>query len=379
MAENDSGQERSEEASGKRKQEAREKGQIPRSKELTTVIMLLVGIAGFFFLGGDMITSLERVMRSSFSLQRADVFDTSAMLRHFGESVVAGLQTVMPLLILLVIAAILAPMALGGWAFSTQALKPDLKKMDPIKGLGRVFSLKGLMELVKAVAKLALVGGAGYLVLMAKIDAFIGLGYEDVQQGIGHIGDELLGIIFVLSSTLLIVAALDVPFQIWDYARKQRMTKQEVRDEYKETEGSPELKSKIRQTQQQIAQRRMMEEVPKADVVITNPTHYAVALKYDQERGAAPIVVALGADEVAGHIRRIADANDVPIVSAPPLARAIFHNADLGQEIPAGLYLAVAQVLAYVYQLRHYEMHGGVAPAFDADVPIPEDLRRDAG
>jgi len=377
MAENDNGQERSEEATGKRKQEAREKGQIARSKELTTVIMLLVGCAGFLFLGKGMVTDLEVILRDNLSLQRDAVFDTAAMMRMFADSATAGLELMIPLLLLLVVVAIFAPMALGGWSFSGKPLQPDLKKLDPIKGMGRIFSAKSLAELLKAVAKLGLVGSVGYLLLINKLDLFLGLGYEEVHEGIAHLGSELIGMVFFLSAALIVVAMLDVPFQLWDHARKQRMTKQEVKDEHKETEGSPELRSKIRQTQQEIAQRRMMEEVPKADVVITNPTHYAVALKYDQEKAGAPIVVAMGADEVAGHIRRIAAANDVPLVSAPPLARAIYYNTELNEEIPAGLYLAVAQVLAYVFQLRDYQLNGGVAPEFNPDVPIPDDLKRD--
>ncbi|VAX03937.1 Flagellar biosynthesis protein FlhB [hydrothermal vent metagenome] len=377
MAQNDNGQERSEEATGKRKQESRDKGQIARSKELTTVIMMLVGCAGFLLLGKDMVTGLEVILRNNLSLQREAVFDTAAMLRMFADSAFAGLALVTPLMCLLIVVAILAPMALGGWSFSIKPLQPDLKKIDPIKGMGRIFSAKSLAELVKSVIKLGLVGAVGYWLLVSKMDIFLSLGYEDVNKGIAHLGDELIFMVLWLSSALILVAILDVPFQIWDHARQQRMTKQEVKDEFKDTEGSPELKSKIRQTQQEIAQRRMMEEVPKADVVITNPTHYSVALKYDQEKSAAPIVVALGVDEVAGHIRRIAVANDVLIVSAPPLARAIYHHTELNEEIPAGLFLAVAQVLAYVFQLRHYNLNGGVAPEFDADMPIPDDLKRD--
>ncbi len=377
MAQNDNGQERSEEASAKRKQEARDKGQIARSKELTTVIVLLVSSAGFLFLGKGMVTGLEEILRDNLSIRRADIFDTHAMMKLFSHSIMAGLHVVIPLMALLIIVALIAPMALGGWAFSLKPIQPDLKKMDPIKGIGRIFSAKSLAELLKSVAKLGLVGAVGYWLLVSKMDVFLGLGYEDVNSGMAHLGDELIAVVFFLSCALILVALLDVPFQIWDHARQQRMTKQEVKDEFKETEGSPELKSKIRQTQQEVAQRRMMEEVPKADVVITNPSHYSVALKYDQEKSAAPIVVALGVDEVAGHIRRIAVANDVPIVSAPPLARAIYHHTELNEEIPAGLFLAVAQVLAYVFQLRHYDLNGGIAPEFAADMPIPDDLKRD--
>ena len=376
-AENENGQERTEEASGKRKQEARDKGQIARSKELTTVMMLLAGGAGFLFMGDKMVRDLMQILRDNFTLSRSEIFDPESMTRLFSQAASDGLSAVLPFLILLAIAALVSPLALGGWSFSAKPLQPDLKKLDPVKGLGRIFALKSLMELVKSIAKLALVGGVGYLLLQAKLESFLELGNENVQVGMAHMGHELVMLFFLLSSALLVVAALDVPFQIWDHARKLRMTRQEQKDEYKETEGNPELKGKIRRTQHEIAQRRMMEEVPKADVVITNPTHYAVALKYDQQKAGAPIVVAMGVDEVAGHIRRIAAANDVPLLRAPPLARAIYYNTELNAEIPAGLYLAVAQVLAYVYQLRNYELNGGIAPEFNSDVPIPDDLRRD--
>lgn len=378
MAENETGQERTEEATAKRKQESRDKGEIARSKELTTVLMMLVAGSGFFFLGSDLIADLMQILRSHLTIERALIFDTGALPSEFLNTLQTAITAVMPLFILLVIAAIVAPMAMGGWAFSVKPLQPDLKKMDPIKGLGRVFSLKGLMELGKALAKFLLVGSMGYFLLRSHIEGFMNLGSEGVAQGVTQLGSEMVWAFILLSSALIFVALADAPFQLWDHTRKQKMTRQEVKDEHKETDGNPEVKSKIRQTQQEISQRRMMQEVPKADVVITNPTHYAVALRYDQTQMGAPIVVALGADEVAGHIRRIAVANDVPLLSAPPLARSLYYNCELNAEIPAGLFLAVAQVLAYVYQLRHYEFNGGVAPAFDADVPIPDDLKRDS-
>jgi len=233
------------------------------------------------------------------------------------------------------------------------------------------------MELVKALAKFLLVGSIAYFLLKNNIEGFVSLGNESLAQGISRMGEELMWMFILLSSVLFFVVLVDTPFQMWDHNRKQKMTLQEIKDERKETDGNPEMKSKIRQTQQEISQRRMMEEVPKADVVITNPTHFAVALRYDQINMGAPIVVALGADEIAGHIRRIAVANDVPLLSAPPLARSLYYHCELNEEIPGGLFLAVAQVLAYVYQLRQYEFNGGVAPEFDTDTPIPDDLKRD--
>lgn len=377
MAENENGQERTEEATSKRKSDSRKKGEVARSKELTTVLMLLASGTGFFFLGSKLVADLMQILRDSLTIERAQIFELNTYPVLFLDTIHKALTAVSPLFILLVITAIVAPLAMGGWSFSVSPLTPDLKKMDPIKGLARVFSAKGLMELAKALVKFVLVGSVGLWLLNGKIEGFLELGSQNLTQGISQLGSELIWSFILLSSALLLVAAADAPFQLWDHSRKQKMTRQEVKDEGKETDGNPEIKSRVRQTQREISQRRMMQEVPKADVVITNPTHYAVAIRYDQSTMGAPIIVALGADEIAGHIRRIAAANDVPILSAPPLARALYHNCDLDQEIPAGLFLAVAQVLAYVYQLHHYELNGGLSPEFNSDVPIPDDLRRD--
>lgn len=377
MAEKETGQERTEEATPKRQQDSREKGQIARSKELNTLLVMLVSGAGLMFLGQNLVEGLMQIMRDSLIMDRADIFDPNAMWVAFIKSLYSALDATLPLFLLLVMIAVIAPMALGGWSFTLKPLQPDITKLDPIKGMGKVFSAKGLMELAKALAKFLLVGSVGYILLMLKLPDFIALGSLDLSHGIALLGRDLIWAFILLSCALILVVLVDVPFQLWDHKRQQKMTLQEVKDEHKDTEGSPDVKRRIRQTQMEFATRRMMEEVPKADVVVTNPTHYSVALCYDQEQMGAPIVVALGVDEVAGHIRRIALAHDVPILSAPPLARALFFNTKLDAEIPAGLYLAVAQILAYVYQLRHYDSRGGIAPEFSGDVAIPDDLQHD--
>lgn len=377
MAENETGQERTEEATGKRREEAREKGQIPRSRELNTVLMLLASGAGIWMVGDNIVDGMTEVLRDNLAISRADIFNPSSMTIFFMRSLKIALDSVLPLLVILLIVAIVAPMLLGGWSLSFEPMKPDLKKLDPIKGTIRLFSAKSLMELVKALIKFLLVGAVGYFLLIAYLPRFIELGNMELEAGLAYVGNELLWMFILLSFVLVLVVLADVPFQMWDHARKQKMTRQEVKDEHKQTEGSPEMRSKVRQTQRELAQRRMMQEVPKADVVITNPTHFAVALRYDQDTMSAPIVVALGADEVAGHIRRIALANDVPILSVPPLARALFYNCKLESEIPPGLYLAVAQVLAYIFQLNNYQRDGATVPAFNANVDIPDDLRKE--
>lgn len=377
MAENENGQEKTHAATPKRIDESRKKGEIARSKELNTLLILLVSGGGLLFLGDHLIDGLMQILRDSFTIERENIFNPASMITIFVENLYKGINAVLPLFVLLVVIAVVAPMALGGWSFSLESLKPDIKKIDPVKGMGKVFSLKGLLELVKALAKFLIVGSVGYFIMQIKIPDFIMLGTLTLEQALATMGNDLIWIFILLSSALFFVVIFDVPFQIWDHSRKLKMTLQEIKDENKQTEGNPELKAKIRRTQMEITSRRMMQEVPKADVVITNPTHYAVALRYDQEEMGAPIVVAMGVDEVAGHIRRVAAANDVPILSAPPLARALYYNTELDREISSGLYLAVAQVLAYVFQLRNHEKSGGSAPVFNADSPIPEDLRRE--
>ncbi len=374
MAESD-GQERTEQATPKREQEAREKGQVPRSRELSTVAALLAAAAGLMIMGESLTGALADQMRRGLSLSREQVLDTAAMPAYFLDAVVEALLTLMPFFVLMVVVAIAASAVMGGWAFSAISFKWE--KLDPIKGMGRVFAWRGLVEMLKGMAKFVLVALAALLLLKAMGGQFLGLGRESLPQGLAHTGSLLSWAFLLLSATLLVVVLIDVPFQLWDHQRQLRMTKQEIRDEHKQTEGSPEVKGRIRRMQMEIAQRRMMAEVPKADVVVTNPSHYAVALRYDQSRGDAPVVVAKGADLIALKIRTVAQANDVPVLEAPPLARALYHSTELDQPIPVGLYRAVAMVLAYVYHLRQGPVYNREGVVNMPDLPIPDDLRRD--
>jgi len=376
MAESGSGQEKTEDPTGKKIQEAREEGQVPRSRELTTLVMLFAAGGGFLFMGKDIVEDLLMILHSNLSIERSLLFQESALMQKFWDSINDGLLALLPFFILMVVAALASPIILGGWSFSTKALMPKLSKMNPIKGMARLLSSKGLVELVKALLKFVLVTIVGYFLFQSYISDFLLLGNMQVGDGIGTLGSDLLWVFVLLSCSLIVVALIDIPFQLYDYNKQQKMTKQEVKDENKETEGNPEIRKKVKQTQYDLTQRRMMEAIPDADVVITNPTHYAVALKYDQLKMGAPIVVGLGADLIALQIRRIASAHDVPILESPVLARSIYHNSKLGQEIPAGLYHAVAQVLAYIYQLKQYQQNDGVEPAPVTDLPIPNDLRR---
>lgn len=370
-------QERTEQATPKRLQQAREKGQIARSRELTTAVVLLTSAAGLFLIGSGMISGMLEVMRDGFQSPRADIMDPSAMLLKLEQAIASSLLYMLPFFAVVCAAALLAPMALGGWSFSTQAMAFKWDKLDPVKGMGRVFSARGLVELVKALAKFALVLAVVLTFLWFNVDAILGLGSQSVEPGLTHAGEILLWAFLFLSASLIVIAAVDVPFQLWDHQRQLRMTRQEIRDEFRETDGSPEMKRKVREVRMELARRRMMQDLPQADVVITNPTHYAVALRYDQSKMSAPVVIAKGKDLIAMQIRTVALSHGIPIVSAPPLARAIYHSTELQQRIPTGLFLAVAQVLAYAYQLRRKPRHRRAPEKTFRDVPIPDDLRVD--
>lgn len=377
MAEND-GQERTEQPTPKRLQEAREKGQVPRSRELSTAATLLAGAGALLILGEPMMRSFMGLMAGGLTLSRAEVFDTTMMATRLAGGLLDGVLLAAPLFLLSILAALVAAVALGGWSFNSEAFSFKPEKLDPVKGLGRVFSWRGVVEMLKGLAKFAVVATVAVLFLQIQGPRFLGLGAEPLMQGLAHTGDLLGWAFLAVSAAMLLVVAVDVPFQLWDHNRQLRMTKQEIKEEFKQTEGSPEVKARQRRIQMQMAQRRMMEEIPKADVVITNPTHYAVALRYDAREMNAPVVVAKGADLLAARIRAIASEHDVPILSAPPLARSLYHTTELGDPIPAGLYRAVAQVLAYVYHLRQGPIYNreGMTPNLD-DLPIPDDLRRD--
>jgi flagellar biosynthetic protein FlhB len=374
MAQQDDGQERTEEATPKRREDARKKGQIARSRELNTMAMLLLGAIGLMSMGPFMLARMEDLFRTGLSLHREAVFDPWTMIDIFSISIMQGVALVMPFMLLMLVTALLAPLALGGWSFSVEALGPKFDKLNPLKGLKRIFALRGLVELVKALAKFLLIGGVGAYLLIRNMPSFNGLAYESVPQALAHAGSILGWSFLLLSLSLVVIAAIDVPFQIWDHAKNLKMTRQEIKDEYKTTEGKPEVKAQIRRMQQELAQGRMMAEVPKADVVITNPTHFAVALKYDAKNMRAPRVVAKGADLIASQIRTVATANGVALFEAPSLARAIYYSAEINQEVPAGLYLAVAQVLAYVYQLRTARTKGGFEPHRPVDLPVPDEF-----
>jgi len=377
MAESESGADKSEEPTGKRLEESRKKGQIARSKELNTLAVTLTGTVALIIFGAYMGNMLMDIMRGNFSLPRDVLMNEGSMAQYLLASGKQALLATQPFLLALLIASIAGPIALGGWLFSAEALQPKASRMNPLAGLKRMFSVQALAELFKALAKFLVILAVALVVISADQDDLLAIANEPVEPAILHSLNVVGWSAFWLSCGLILIAAVDVPFQLWSHKQKLMMTKQEVRDEYKDTEGKPEVKGRIRQLQREMAERRMMQSVPQADVVITNPTHFAVALKYDPEKGSAPLLLAKGGDFLALKIREIAQEHQVMVLESPALARAVYHSTELDQEIPAGLYLAVAQVLAYVYQLRQFRAGKGKRPGPLPDLPIPPDLRRD--
>ncbi|PTU73292.1 flagellar biosynthesis protein FlhB [Pseudomonas mangrovi] len=377
MAESESGQDRSEEPTQKRLDEARRKGQIARSRELNTLAVTLGGAGAALMFGGQIALDLMDVMRAGFSFSREALMDDGSMVKLLLASGTHALVALIPFMVILLIASILGPISLGGWLMSTEAMQPKFSRMSPLSGLKRMFSPQALAELGKALAKFVVLLGVALVVLSTVEDDLLSIAYEPLEAAIMHSAVLVGWSALWLSCGLILIAAVDVPFQLWSSKQKLKMTKQEVRDEYKDSEGKPEVKSRIRQLQREMAERRMMESVPSADVVITNPTHFAVALKYDPEKGGAPLLLAKGGDFLALKIREIAQEHRVILLESPQLARAVYYSTEVDHEIPAGLYLAVAQVLAYVYQLRQYQAGKGKRPGALPDLPIPPDLRRD--
>ena len=377
MAESESGADKTEDPTEKRKKDSREKGEIARSKELNTLAIMLAGSIGLLIFGGALARDMMDLMRYNFSISRETLLNPDSMglfLLHSGK---VALIAVQPVLVTLLIAALVGPIALGGWLFAAGSLAPKFSRMNPAAGIKRMFSAKALVELLKALAKFFIILIVALLVLQSDIDDLLRIAHEPLELAVIHSVQVVAWSALWMACGLILIAAVDVPVQLWESHQKLLMTKQEVRDEHKDQEGRPEVKQRIRQVQREMSQRRMMAAIPDADVIITNPTHYAVALKYDPEKGGAPMLLAKGSDFLALKIREIGAKHNILLLESPALARSIYHSTELEQEIPAGLYLAVAQVLAYVYQIRQHQAGKGKRPDPLKDVPIPPDLRRD--
>jgi len=373
MAE-DSDLEKTEQASPKRLEKAREEGDVPRSRELATVTVLLASGLGLLMLGRHLSDALKTSLSTGLNFDRAAAFDSLYLLTNISNAISALLIAFAPFALILLFVAIASPVLIGGWIFSGKAITPKFSRLNPMKGLGNLVSKNAAVELIKSIAKTILVGTVAYFVISRDMDPILSLSTQPIKTSISHVSDLMLMGFLSIVGALVFIAAIDVPYQLYHYANKLKMTKEEVRQESKESEGNPEIKARVRQQQREMAKRRMMSEIPKADVVITNPTHYAVAIKYKDEGMRAPVVVAKGADAIALKIREIAKENNVLTLEAPKLARALFAHAELGDEIPEALYSAVAEVLAYVFQMRIFNREGGFRPDVPKALPVPEAL-----
>jgi flagellar biosynthetic protein FlhB len=370
----DSDLERTEAPSARRIEQAREDGDVPRSRELATCTVLMAAGGGLWFTGDGVIRQIESMLASGMAFDRAAIFDPNLLMMRIGRNVGELLLAFVPFAGLLIVVAAASPLLIGGWLFSVSALQPKFGKLNPISGLSNMVSGRSLVELLKAVGKAVLVGTVAWSVVSHQIDAVMGLTAEPLKAASTHVAHLLLTSFIAIVGSLVLIAMIDAPYQMWQYANKLKMTRQELRQESKESEGNPEIKARIRGLQREMARRRMMAAIPTADVVVTNPTHFAVALQYSNGSTGAPKVVAKGADAVAARIREIAVAHQVPLLEAPALARALHRHTELGDEIPQSLYTAVAEVLAYVFQLRTYSKHGGTRPELPAELDVPAEL-----
>ena len=377
MAEEEQAQEKTEDPSSKRLKESREKGQVARSKDFNALVILLGAAASFYLIGARMASDLGQAMRQAFSFEREWLVTPMTTLEQTAHIAWSGLLSMVPLLIVIMIFSVIGSLLVGGWVMSGETLAPKFSRMSPLKGLKRMVSLRGLVEMLKSFLKFLLVGGVAYLTLKWQLPALFALAHTALEVAVIQGLYLILQSFLIISSSLILVAALDVPFQMHEHSKQLKMSKQELKDEYKETEGKPEVKGHIRRTQQDMARRRMMTEVPKASVILTNPTHYAVAIRYDQKGKRAPIVIAKGKDLIALQIRQLGKASGVPVLNLPPLTRAIYFSTKLNADIPRPLYVAVAQVLAYVYQLKNKQDYDE-RPSHLEEVPIPADLQRPA-
>ena len=375
MAE-DSGAEKTEQPTPRRLQQSQDKGQVPRSKDLATAAVLIASAGGMYIFGSAIALSLYDVMALLFTLKREQVFDTNQFGIMWAQVFKIIAWPLLGFVITLFISAFLGSTALGGITFSADAARPKLSKMSPIKGLKRMFGVQALVELLKSLGKFAVIATLAWLLLSHYFPRILKLSQTEFPMNVIGALDILLWMFILLCASLLLIAAIDAPYQVWSHTKQLKMTLQEVKDEHKDVEGKPEVKGRQRQLQREVSQRRMMQEVPNADVVVTNPTHFSVALKYDQNGSSAPTVVAKGVDQMAFKIREVAREHQVTLVASPGLARAIYHTTELEQQIPDGLFGAVAQILAYVYQLEQFKKRKGNRPTrLPKEFDIPDDLK----
>jgi len=368
--------EKTEEPSPRKLEQAREEGQIPQSQELGAFLVMAAGAIGLWGFSGWFVDHGRAIMTSALTLDRQEAFDTNALgynlLALGGEAIWA----LLPFFIITMVAAFLTPILLtGGFVFSPKALMFKFERISPINGVKRMFSWYSVAELVKGILKTLLLVGIVWWVVAHERDNLFALISQPLEAALSSFGSILLYAFIGFVAGLAVIALLDVPFQLWRFYDEMKMSMEDLKQEFKETEGDPYLKAHIRGQQIAMARSRMMSEVPKADVVVTNPTHFAVAIRYDRDKDRAPRVVAKGMNLVAQRIRGIAEEHRVPILELPPLARALHHHVDIGEHVPSALYTAVAEVMAYIYRLNDsMKPGGGMAPEPLLAVAVPEGL-----
>lgn len=366
--------EKTEQASPKRLEKAREEGDVPRSRELAACAVLFAAGLSLMMMQQPLNTALKDSLRSGLQFDRTVAFDPAVLLMRVSHTVFDLLMVFAPLAIVLLAVAVASPILVGGWVFSNKVFVPQFNRLNPLQGISNMFSKNAVVELIKSVVKAIVVSGVAYWVVSSDLQPIMSLSNMPLEAGIGEVSNLMLSGFLTIVAALIVIAAIDVPYQLYHYAEKHKMTKEEIKQESKEAEGNPEIKGKIRQQQREMARRRMMSKIPTADVVITNPTHYAVAVKYQDEGMNAPIVVAKGADAVALKIREIAKEHKIVTLESPKLARALYAHTELDQEIPEALYSAVAEVLAYVFQLRMFRQQGGFQPEAPKALSVPDAL-----
>lgn len=366
--------EKTEPASQKKIDDARREGDVPRSRELATFTVLMTAGVCLWTFGSSLIRQLSATLVSGLTLDREQIYNSDVLINRVTTDIGSVLIACLPLAFAIMFVALASPLLIGGWLFTAKSFMPNFGKLNPIKGLGNMVSKNALVELFKALAKTLVVGVVAWFVVMSEKEAVLGLAVEPILAGSTHLAHLVAMSFLYMVGGLGLIAAIDGPYQMWHYADKLKMTRQEMIQESKESDGNPQMKGKIRQMQREMSKRRMMADVPTADVVVTNPTHYAVALKYTDGQGGAPRVVAKGSDEVAAKIRELARENKVALLEAPALARALHKHTEIGDEIPEALYSAVAEVLAYVFQLRSYSKAGGNYPDRPTKLAVPPEL-----
>ncbi len=348
----DSAQDKTEDPTAQKLNKARKDGQVARSIELPAAVIVIGSIAILMITGGWLITRLSAVFAQGFVFDRQLIEKPLLLPAHFGEHILAAFVLVLPIILFTMVAAVVASGLTGGYLFSLSAVMPKGSKLDPISGLKRIFGTHALVELGKAILKFVLVAGVLWWSLMIHMDKLVQIGQMGLEPALDAAGRMILQSGLWVSLSLAVIALIDVPWQKHSFTKRMRMSKQEVKDEFKQMEGSPDVKAQIRRRQREMANSRMMERIKDADVVITNPEHFAVALEYDPTGDGAPIMVAKGSDHMAALIREEAKNHGIHIFEAAPLARAIYFTTEVEHQVPEDLYHAVAQVIAYVFSLE---------------------------